>query len=650
MRRVLFVAESFGVAKTLGKMLSKGHLRHSVTPPYSQFSMNFQGKPTQVSLTYIGGHLMKWDFSRELNNYWRMDKLKRLFDAPLRCVLHPAKQKMIDGLKEHAKNASTLVIWTDCDREGERIGDEIKIICRQGNPNIEVYRARFSEITESSIQSALDNPGQLDNNIVEAVNCRAQLDLRVGSAFTCLQTLFFRQNYPDTFPRDTPTQLVSYGPCQFPTLGFVVEREKAIQQFVAKPFWKLQIDHVKDGVKTTFARDGGDEFDPEKARKRYEKLHGDCQATVEVCTFPVEKPRPLALSTVEFLKLTINNLQMSASEAMESAQRLYAAGFISYPRTETDGFPDRVATSLSLNYYTYSLSELDAAWGEFAAKMLENGGADPRNGDKTDNAHWPIHPLRSATRHVFLHLAEISNFREDIPDDNDWRVYEVIVRQFLACNSRDAVGLVTQATIRLGDESFTATGVQVEDPGFLAVYPYETWSEKSAGKYDGGETLNGPQVQLIDCLTEPPPLLTEADVITWMYDYGIGTDANYNTHIDKLKKRGYVHSYENGQLRASILGQSLIDAYTAMENLLAHPQLRAELEKDLQEISKGTKSKDQVLRKHLPVYRRLFRQTEAKLGCFKVEFDRHYKGALDRGDFYKQPAVMQPQLSLRQAH
>lgn len=133
------------------------------------------------------------------------------------------------------RSCGALIIWTDCDREGENIGYEIIDVCRSLKPNIPVYRAKFSEITAASIKRALQNIGQPDERQSQAVDVRSELDLRIGAAFTRFQTL----RYQSVFPTQVDG-LVSYGSCQIPTLGFVARRFMEVEKFIPQPFWKIK--------------------------------------------------------------------------------------------------------------------------------------------------------------------------------------------------------------------------------------------------------------------------------------------------------------------------------------------------------------------------------------------------------------------------
>lgn len=109
-------------------------------------------------------------------------------------------------------------------------------VCREKNPRLDIYRAKFSEITPTSINRAWAGLQRPNKALSDAVNVRTELDLRIGAAFTRLQTLRLQRR----FPAQLTDRVVSYGSCQFPTLGFVVERYRAIQSFVPEDFWKIE--------------------------------------------------------------------------------------------------------------------------------------------------------------------------------------------------------------------------------------------------------------------------------------------------------------------------------------------------------------------------------------------------------------------------
>ena len=227
--------------------------------------------------------------------------------------------------------------------------------------------------------------------------------------------------------------MISYGSCQFPTLGFVVERYKAIQDFVREPFLKIRVTwQTSEEEKVDFLWKRHHLFDELAVRVLYERCLEQPEATVtKLQTKAKSKWRPLPLDTVELEKLASRKLRISAKETMKIAEKLYTSGLISYPRTETNIFPKELDLRPLVEMQTP-----DAAWGGFAQRVLDNG-VNPRQGKKSDQAHPPIHPTK---------------YGANLAQENERKVYEFIVRHFLACCSQDAQGYETVVEIDINDE------------------------------------------------------------------------------------------------------------------------------------------------------------------------------------------------------
>lgn len=185
-------------------------------------------------MTSVSGHLLTHEFALSFNNWSAVDPIS-LFAAPVSKICPTNFQAIRKTIEREIRSCNGLIIWTDCDREGENIGFEIIDVCRAIKPNIPVYRAVFSEITAQAVKRALANLKQPDIRKSQAVDVRSELDLRIGAAFTRYQTL----RYQRLFPALIENKLVSYGSCQIPTLGFVTERFKENENFVPQSFWKL---------------------------------------------------------------------------------------------------------------------------------------------------------------------------------------------------------------------------------------------------------------------------------------------------------------------------------------------------------------------------------------------------------------------------
>lgn len=324
-------------------------------------------------------------------------------------------------------------------------------------------------------------------------------------------------------------KVISYGSCQFPTLGFVVDRYLRVRNFVPEPFWYIKVAHEKDGITVRFSWRRGHLFDRMAVIIIFERcLIAKTAKVIKMQKKPTKKWKPLPLTTVELQKMGSRFLRMSSQEVMKVAEDLYTKGFISYPRTETDQF-DRGMNLMAI----IDKQQQDNRWGAFAQGLMNGGFNQPRNGRNNDKAHPPIHPVNYVAPNAL--------------NDSERRVYEFVVRRFLACCSEDAVGEATDIDIDYGSEIFSAHGLTVIARNYLDVYPYDKWeSSQNLPQYTVGETFEPKEATMHDGKTTAPSYLTEPELIGLMDANGIGTDATMAEHIAKIKDRKYVIARPKG--------------------------------------------------------------------------------------------------------
>lgn len=373
----------------------------------------------------------------------------------------------------------------------------------------------------SHVIRASQNPVQLDEAQAQAVSARIELDLRLGAAFTRMQTLALQNMIPSQ--NEERKKVISYGSCQFPTLGFVVDRYLRVRNFVPEDFWHIKIGHTKDKIDVKLNWRRGHLFDRMAVTLIFEHcLLSKLAKVTKMTKKPTKKWKPLPLTTVELQKMGSRFLRMTSQQVMQVAENLYTKGWISYPRTETDQFDQGMDLRSLVARQTQ-----DARWGPFAQDLMNGGFNQPRMGRNNDKAHPPIHPVN------YVAPTQLN--------DEERRVYEFVVRRFLACCAEDAVGEATDIEVEYGGELFHAHGLMVIARNYLEVYVYDKWESSSQlPQYHVGESFEPTEANILEGKTTAPGFLTEPELIALMDANGIGTDATMAEHIARIQEREYV--------------------------------------------------------------------------------------------------------------
>lgn len=607
--KILCVAEKPAIAKAVAQHLAGGQISNNRIAGNQyvrnyEFTFNFrQWGNCNVVMTSVLGHLTSLDFEPHYKA-WRSNPPSVLFEAATVTSVDNDKQSVAKNIQTQARYARTLFIWTDCDREGEHIGSEVVNEARKGNPNIIVKRARFSNTERAHVIQAANNPIELDDRQAKAVAARIELDLRIGAAFSRLQTLQL-QHLSDQLA----DKIISYGSCQFPTLGFVVDRYNRVRNFKPETFWQIKVMHKKQDIEVNFNWSRVHLFDRPATTIIFEQCLDAKQAKItKVQKKPTSKWRPLPLTTVELQMQGSRFLRMSGQEIMKVAEKLYQQGWISYPRTETDQFPRDFDLRGIIRKQTG-----DDNWGQYAQGLLDGAFRTPRDGRHNDQAHPPIHPVN--------HVAGTTL------NANERKVYEFVVRRFLACCSDDAKGEATNIEIKWASEVFHTKGLLVLERNYLLVYPYDKWeSSQQLPTFTLGEIFEPTQASMTEGKTTPPNYLTEPELIGLMDANGIGTDATMAEHIAKIQERMYVLTRTRGngrtQLREFIpttLGVALVEGYdnVGLDVSVSKPFLRKEMELKMKAICEGTKTKTEVVQESLEQYREVFSKTQQEIDVLK---------------------------------
>ena len=604
MIRALHVAEKPSVAKKVAEHLGSlgerpGHCRQGPSVYNRLFEFETPGtsqtghRRVKHTVTSVTGHLMASEFA-EPHNKWHACAPRDLLREDVSSVefrVADDKLPLKKQLEEEAVKHDWLVLWLDCDREGEAIAYEVVDVCRAKKASLDLYRAVFSSVDKQSICTAWRSLKRPDKRKADAVAARSELDLRAGAAFTRFQTFRIDGRY-----EDVTTKVVSYGPCQFPTLGFIVQRQQEIEKHDQQRFWKIELATTIDSKRVSWMWRRKRVYDEQVASLLFARVKASQGVVEKIEAKIATQQRPVPLCTLELQKRASRWLRLAPDATMEVADKLYQNALISYPRTETEIFKPGLDLKDLIDR-----QRRDPRFASFAGDLLDQPSQDPRAfcspraGRRDDEAHPPIHPMGDGST---------------LSDPRQKAVFELVTRHFLACCAKDGVGRQTLVDADVGGEKFEARGLIIDQRGWLDIYRWERWSGTQLPLLVEGQSLDiaKAKLELVAGRTQPPSLLTETDLLSKMDKHGIGTDATMADHIKTVLTREYATRANDPPhvLKPTPLGRALVDAYDAMGERLNRPELRAAAEADFTSIANGKKSKDVVIAETLKTMRRCF--------------------------------------------
>ena len=580
---VVAFAEKNKAAAQIASILGDGEVEKITVEGLPVYEFKWKGEEWLVM--GLSGHIMNYDFPEQYNKWNEVNPGVLLEVDPEKFV---TRADYAAAVKNLAKRANKIVLACDYDREGENIGFEAKTLAEEVT-NVPIARARFSALSPKEVRKAFESLIDPDYNIAMAAETRQILDLKMGAAFTRFVTLSVRE-------KARTKDILSIGPCQTPTCGFVYEREKAIRAFQAKDFWKITaIFSTEDGEFEGIHR-AGNIHEKEKAAEIFKRLKGEKKGLVAKKTVKEAKTSPPnPLNTTEFLKRASKFLGISPELALEVAEQLYLAGFTSYPRTETNKYAD----DFDFKALVFDFAR-QKEYSPFAESILV-APIVPKNGEKDAHDHPPIHPIRAASR------GEVSS-AVNIPQAPE--VYDLIARHFLANLMPAAVFEKTHLHLLVQEDPFDSSGTVLKDSGWLEAYPFENKKDKLLPLVEEGQSVGIKKLSNTKSKTSPPKKLTEAELLTLMDKNGIGTKATAPTHIETNKKRGY---FETKGKTVSILdtGFTLMEGLSLTVPILVRPEIRAKIEALIQEVEDGKKEFEAALDEGTALIREMYTQLEA---------------------------------------
>jgi DNA topoisomerase I len=552
----LIIAEKNIAAKKLADLLADGKVKKSKVKGVDCYEIKWDSGRS-AALVGLKGHIVELTYPKQYSS-WQRVPLQDLIQAePERKV----KEKGIgDALKTLAKGVERVIIATDYDREGELIGVEALETIKKAKKEagtFDVKRARYSAFTKTEIDRAFTSLTKVDTNLADSAHARQVVDLAWGAVLTRFISLSSGQMGQD---------YLSVGRVQSPTLAVLVDKEKEIRAFKPTPYWEIS---AKLGKGQEFvAGHVHGRWDVEgEAQAVYTRVQGAREAKVARVEKKERRERaPEPFNTTAFLAAA-TRLGMSAAKAMNVAENLYMKGYLSYPRTDNTQYP----ASLPLKEMVGKLVKSQEL-GHLAERILEQSNFQPTKGKKTDAAHPPITPTEGISK-------------LDVGAD-EWKVYELVARRFLATLAPDAKLLNLKAVFDIRGEEFSATGMTVIEAGWKAYYPYTGAKESILPELHQGDTVPVVSVDLDGKMTQPPKRISQGKLLEIMEELGLGTKSTRHEIIKKLYERGYI---QNSPPQPGEAAFAVVHALESHAPHIAKPDMTAQLEREMDEIAEGQK-------------------------------------------------------------
>ena len=441
--------------------------------------------------------------------------------------VQPDKEKVIAELKKLSKGADMVWLASDEDREGEAISWHLYETLNLNKSKTK--RIVFHEITKPAIIKAIENPREIDINLVNAQQARRVLDRLVGFE---LSPILWRKVRPS----------LSAGRVQSVAVRLIVEREREIQKFVSTSAFKISaLFKVGSGL---LKAELDKRFNTEAEAKAFLEKCKTSDFTIESLETKPAKRSPAAPFTTSTLQQeAARKLGFSVAQTMQVAQRLYEAGKITYMRTD------------SVNLSETAMEQANKA-------IHQNYGAKYYNPRKYKNKSKGAQEAHEAIRPTYIDRSVIEGER------NEQRLYDLIWKRTIASQMSDAELEKTTAKVKVSgtSELFVAQGEVLKFDGFLKVYMEgsdddETDEENSSmlPPMKVGEKLESQEISAIQRFTHHPARYTEASLVKKLEELGIGRPSTYAPTISTVQKRNYVEKTDREGATRQFVQLSLIN-------------------------------------------------------------------------------------------
>jgi DNA topoisomerase-1 len=552
-KKILIITEKYDVALKISTILSNGSFKRERHGKISYFTFE---KGNFYTVVGLHGHVIKIDFE-DKHHKWELEKLVELVHAE---IIKKFEDSMLKNLISNIGSSSDyVVIATDYDREGELIGTEVLPFIKS---NAKIRRAKFSSLTHEEVMASFSNLIGINWNLANAAETRQIVDLVWGATLTRYLSLITHRNNKS---------ILSIGRVQGPTLALIVNRYKLIQNFVPEPLWYIDI-NFEHGGKVYTATHANAPFKKEEESNRVIEIISNAKKGIvknSLYEEYLESP-PAPFNTTAFL-VDSTKIGFSAGKAMKIAESLYTSGYISYPRTDNTVYP-------KINFRNL-LNKIESEYFEKEINLVKSLSViSPTRGKVHATDHPPIYPVDKCTK------KEVSL--------DAWKIYELVMRRFLATLYKPAKIKKGEITIEVKSEPFNFRKFDTLEPGWYEIYTYYQMKKNDIPILQQGEIVEIVEYNTRKEMTKAPSMYTQASLITEMEKLGLGTKSTRHEIIDKLFERKYI---EYPKMMPSLTGIAVIDSLEKHATIVTLPDMTAHLEEEMNKIEENGKDKEEVI-------------------------------------------------------
>lgn len=569
MSKTLVIVESPAKVKTINKFLGKnyivkssvGHIRDlAKSPSLVKTKKKAKAKTKKASLS--PQEKEKHDRERlvvqmgiDPYNNWKASY-----------AILPGKEKVLQSLQEAAEKVDEIYLATDIDREGEAIAWHLMESI--GGSKSRYKRVTFTEITKKAIQEAFLNPSTLNYDRVHAQQARRFLDRVVGYMLSPLLW-------------EKIARGLSAGRVQSVAVRLIAEREREIHAFKPDEYWEIRTKLMgasKESFLAELVKFNGETF-AAKSKEQADKV----VAALDNGKYLIDHIERKPTSTKPTAPFITSTLQQAASvrlgfgvkKTMLLAQRLYENGFITYMRTDSTNLSEDALTSCR-----------DYIKDNYGAKYLPPEPNKYTSKKSAQEAHEAIRPTDVSLKATALPDAEADSIK----------LYDLIWRQFLACQMTPALFDSTSVSIQCGPYELKARGRVLKFDGFLKVQPQKKSNDDEANlpALQEKEILTLQEILPSQHFTKPPPRFGEASLVRELEKRGIGRPSTYASIISTIQERGYV-KIEKKRFYCLKMGELVTDRLIENFSELMDFSFTANMEEELDHIARGEADWHKVL-------------------------------------------------------